>query len=217
MPESLQIDAVVSQPFAENTYLLWRADRSDCVIIDPGLEPDLILESLSAKSLTPVALLCTHGHGDHIGGNAALKRAFPKASIMIGEKEGHWLTDANANLSASFGMPITSPPADRLLREGDVIDLAGIRLEVLDLPGHSPGHVVFLYRSEPIIVLAGDTLFQGSIGRSDLPGGNGKLLVDGIRKKLFSLADDTIILPGHGDGTTTGEEKSSNPFVGLFR
>jgi glyoxylase-like metal-dependent hydrolase (beta-lactamase superfamily II) len=102
-----------------------------------------------------------------------------------------------------------------LLAEGDRIEFAGLALDILDLPGHSPGHIVYLLRSEsPIVVLGGDVLFQGSIGRCDFPGGSQELLVGGIRQKLFTLPDDTIVYPGHGDPTTVGEEKRSNPYCG---
>src|SRR5262249_22002488 len=161
---------IESQPFQENTYIVWLPGRSDALVIDPGLEPDLVLDSLRETGLTPAAILNTHGHADHIGGNAALKQAFPEAPLVIGANEAHLLLDADANLSAPFGMPIVSPPADRLVREGDVVEAAGLRLEVLDLPGHSPGHVVFVYRGQPTLVFGGDVLFRGSIGRYDFPG-----------------------------------------------
>src|SRR5437867_9322307 len=109
---TLQIHTLVSAPFAENTYVVWRPDRTDALVIDPGLEPDLILDFLRERALTPAAILNTHGHPDHIAGNQTLKAAFPEAPLVIGVHEQHLLTDANANLSAPFGMPITSPPAD---------------------------------------------------------------------------------------------------------
>ena len=210
----LEIHTIVSMPFAENTYVVRLPGRTDALVIDPGLEPDLILDLLQKTKLTPAAILCTHGHGDHIGGNAAVKAAYPQTPLLIGEKEADWLTDPWKNLSAMFGTPITSPPADQLVKEGDVIEFAGIRLEVLEIPGHSPGHVVFIYRESPLIVFGGDVLFQGSIGRTDFPGGSHTQLLKGIRTKLFTLPEDTMVYPGHGDRTTTGEEKRYNPFVG---
>jgi glyoxylase-like metal-dependent hydrolase (beta-lactamase superfamily II) len=210
----LEIHTIVSQPFGENTYVVWQQGRDDCVVIDPGLEPELILGFLERQGKTPAALLNTHGHGDHIGGNGTLKIAYPEAPLIIGAAEARLLTDANANLSAPFGMPIVSPPADRLVREGDVVEAAGLRLEVLDVPGHSPGHVVFVYRGEPVIVFGGDVLFREGIGRYDFPGSDGRLLFDGIRSKLFTLPADTVVYPGHGPATTIGHEKRANPFVG---
>jgi hydroxyacylglutathione hydrolase len=210
----LQIHTIVSVPFAENTYVVWQSDRNDCLVIDPGLEPDAILDFLRERSLTPAVLLNTHGHADHIGGNADLKRAYPEAPLLIGAGDAPLLTDAELNLSAPFGLPITSPEADTLVREGDVLQHAGLRLEVLDIPGHSPGHVVFVHRSEPIVVFGGDVLFRGSIGRTDFPGSNGPLLLEGIRTKLFPLPADTVVYPGHGPVTTVGHEKRFNPFVG---
>lgn len=208
------IHTIESMPFAENTYVVWQPGRDDALVIDPGLEPDAILDFLGEQGLRPAAILNTHGHADHIGGNAALKTAFPHAPLLIGVNDAPLLTDADANLSAPFGMPIVSPPADGLLREGDVVEHAGIRLEVLDVPGHSPGHIVFVCRDRPVLVFGGDVLFRGSIGRSDFPGCDGPLLLAGIRGKLFPLPPDTVVYPGHGPVTTIGQEKRFNPFVG---
>ncbi len=207
----LQIHTIVSQPFAENTYLVWLPDRSDVLVIDPGLEPELILDFLRERELTPAAILNTHGHADHIGGNEALKAAFPDAPLVIGVNEAHLLTDADANLSAPFGMPVVSPPADQTVVEGEVIDFAGIPLEVREIPGHSPGHVVFIHNGAT--VFGGDVLFRGSVGRTDFPGGSSATLFAGIRAKLFTLPDHTVVYPGHGPATTTGHEKRTNPFV----
>jgi glyoxylase-like metal-dependent hydrolase (beta-lactamase superfamily II) len=213
MAAPLQIHTIVSMPFEENTYVVWRADRTDAVVFDPGLEPDLILDFLQQQQLTIVAILNTHGHADHIGGNEALKRAFPEAPLLIGTGDAPMLEDAEANLSGPFGVPITSPPADRTVAEGDVVEIAGLRFEVLDIPGHSPGHVVFLLRDAPCRVFGGDVLFRGSIGRYDFPGGDGQLLIQGIRTKLFTLPDDTIVYPGHGPVTTVAHERRTNPYA----
>ncbi len=209
----LKIHPLVSMPFAENTYIVWVAGRRDALVIDPGLEPDAILDFLRREGLTPAVILNTHGHGDHIAGNADLKRAFPDAPLVIGENEAHLLEDAEANMSAPFGFPILSPPADRLVREGDVVEGAGIRLEVLDVPGHSPGHVVYLYRGDPPVLFGGDVLFRGGVGRFDFPNADGAALFDGIRRKLFTLPPETLVYSGHGPVTTIGEEKQFNPFV----
>ena len=112
-------------------------------------------------------------------------------------------------------MPVVSPPADRLVAEGDALTVAGISLEVFEIPGHSPGHVVFLVRdADPMIVLGGDVLFAGSVGRTDFPGGSFEQLAGGIKAKLWPLPGETKVFPGHGPPTTVGEEKRTNPFVG---
>jgi len=213
MSDTFQIHTIVSRPFDENTSVIWRSGRKDCIVVDPGLEPELILEFLEEQELTPAVILNTHGHGDHIGGNAALKKAYPLAPLLIGVNEAKLLTDPILNVSGLFGMPITSPPADRLLNEGDVVDYAGLRFRVLEIPGHSPGHVVYVHLDAPAVVIGGDVLFRGGIGRMDFPGGNGEKLIDGIREKLFKLAPETVVYPGHGPVTTIGHEKRFNPYV----
>lgn len=213
MAEPLEIHTVVSMPFGENTYIAWLPPQRDVLVFDPGLEPESILDFLRDRDLIPAAILNTHGHADHIGGNAALKAAYPDAPLLIGANEAHLLTDADANLSAPFGLPIISPPADRLLREGETVEAAGVTLEVLDVPGHSPGHVVYLVRGGPCVLFGGDVLFRGGIGRYDFPGSDGELLFNGIRRKLFTLPPDTVVYPGHGPVTTIGHERRTNPFV----
>jgi hydroxyacylglutathione hydrolase len=213
MSAPLQLQTVVSLPFEENTYIVWLPGRDDALVFDPGLQPELILEVLVEQGLRVSAIVNTHGHADHIGGNAALKEAFPAAPILIGVKDAIMLTDADANLSAPFGFPVTSPPADRTVVEGDTVEAAGLVLEVFDIPGHSPGHVVYVLRAQPTLVFGGDVLFRGSIGRTDFPGGSHPLLLRGIREKLFTLPDDTVVYSGHGPVTTVGHEKRTNPFL----
>jgi hydroxyacylglutathione hydrolase len=208
-----QVRTIVSAPFDQNTYVVWLAGSREAVVIDPGLEPDLILDFLRDEGLTPALLLNTHGHADHIGGNAAMKQAFPEAPLIIGAGDENMLSDAEANLSAPFGMPIVSPRADRTVSEGDVVEAAGLRFEVREIPGHSPGHVVFVWRGPPLLVFGGDVLFRGSIGRYDFPGGDGRLLLSGIRRKLFTLPPDSVVYPGHGPVTTVGHEQQTNPFL----
>ena len=214
MPQRLRIRTIVSQPFAENTYIAGLPDRPEVLIVDPGFEPDLILTHIQDEGLIPVAILNTHGHVDHIAGNAAMKEAFPEISLIIGEGDAAMLTDADLNFSGIYGLPIISPPADHTVHEGDRLELGGLELDVFEIPGHSPGHIVFVWRSEPTIVLGGDVLFRGSVGRTDMPGGSFEQLKNGIHAKLWVLPDETVVYPGHGPVTTIGHEKRTNPYVG---
>src|SRR5262245_41818091 len=211
---ALQIHTVVSQPFDENTYVVWREGATTALVFDPGLDPGAILQVLADNELTPAALVLTHGHADHIGGNAALKTVHPHIPIIIGSGDAPLLADPWLNLSAPFGFEVVSPPADRTVNEGDVLDLAGVRMEVLEIPGHSQGHVVYVSREDPVLVIGGDVLFRGSVGRTDFPGGDFSLLKRGIHGKLWPLPGDTVVYPGHGPTTTVGHEKRTNPFVG---
>ena len=208
------VRVVTSSLFEENAYLVSLAGGNECIVVDPGLEPDRIVEELREAGLTPVAILNTHGHADHIAGNEAMKAEWPEAPLVIGAGDAWKLTDAVGNLSAGFGMPIVSPPADQTVNEGDVVEFAGIRWTVFDTPGHSGGHVVFVAEElSPVIVLGGDVLFAGSIGRSDFPDGDHETLLNSIRTKLFPLPDDAVVLPGHGPATTVGRERRTNPFL----
>jgi glyoxylase-like metal-dependent hydrolase (beta-lactamase superfamily II) len=213
-PEA-QIVRIVSVPFEENTYIARIEGREDCLVIDPGLEPEKIIEKLESLGVTPAAILNTHGHGDHIGGNAALKRRWPACPIIIGVGDAPKLTDPTKNLSVAFGAALRSPPADVTVRGGQTYEVAGFTLEILDVPGHSVGHVVYLWKGhQPYIAFVGDVIFAGSIGRADFPDGDPERLLSGIRSKLFTLPDETLLLSGHGPETTVGREKRDNPYVG---
>ncbi|MCY2968381.1 MAG: MBL fold metallo-hydrolase [Planctomycetota bacterium] len=204
-----RVEILVTQPFQQNTLLVAPADSDRCIVLDPGFGPQKIIAAIEKRGWTPEAILLTHGHIDHIAGVEGLRERWPEIPILIGTGDAPMLTDAKLNLSAPYGMALVSPPADRLLSDH-------MEFEVRLSPGHSPGHIVYVYHAaEPKFVLGGDVLFQGSIGRTDFPAGSQQVLVDGIRKKLFTLPDATVVFPGHGDPTTVGEERETNPYCGL--
>jgi glyoxylase-like metal-dependent hydrolase (beta-lactamase superfamily II) len=216
VPETaLRIGRVESLPFGENTYIVHLGGRNDCIVVDPGFEPEPIIDYLTQHGLTPAAIVCTHGHLDHIAGNASLKQRWPDCPLMIGAADKGKLADPVLNMSASLGFSVTSPPADRTLREGERFEAAGIELDVYETPGHSIGHIVLVCKQVvPWQVFGGDVLFNGSVGRTDIPDGSFEMLRAAILKKLFTLPDDTVVWPGHGPETTVGHEKRTNPFVG---
>jgi glyoxylase-like metal-dependent hydrolase (beta-lactamase superfamily II) len=210
----LILDVVVSELFVENAYVAHLEGRTECVVFDPGFDADRIIDRIEQRQLAPAAILNTHGHADHIAGNAALKKRYPDCPLVIGGRDASKLTDPMGNLSGTFGIALTSPAADRQVQHGDIVDVAGMTFQVIETPGHSGGHVVYLFQGEsPWLLFGGDMLFQGSVGRADFPDSDPRQLAQSIRQRLYTLPDDTVVLPGHGDTTTIGEEKRSNPFV----
>jgi glyoxylase-like metal-dependent hydrolase (beta-lactamase superfamily II) len=214
-PSDFEIQTIVSDPFQENTYVARLAGRDDCLVVDPGLEPRKILDFLDQKGLRPAAILNTHGHSDHIAGNAAMKQRWPDCPLVIGSGDAAKLTDARLNLSADFGIELVSPPADRTVADGETYQAGGFELLVREVPGHSIGHVVYIWNGHhPPVAFVGDVIFAGSIGRTDFPDGNFHSLASGIHEKLFTLPGDTVLLSGHGPPTTVDRERKTNPFVG---
>ena len=182
------------------------------MLIDPGAEADRILNFAKKNELAIRYIINTHGHADHIAGVAALRQQYPKIKVYIHKLDAGLLTDSQANLSILAGATVATAPADVVLKDGDVIEEAGIKLKVLHTPGHTLGGIC-LYAEPDAVVFAGDTLFADSVGRTDFPGGDMDQLIESIQTKLFTLPDNTAVHPGHGMRTTIGREKRANPFV----
>ncbi|WKZ19591.1 MAG: MBL fold metallo-hydrolase [Candidatus Jettenia sp. CY-1] len=202
-------------------YIVAGKISNDAMIIDPGADAEAIIDFLKKGRLTPKIIVLTHGHGDHIGANAALKKAFPDIQICIHEEDQDMLPYPAKNLSilsAFYGGPtVRSPLANRLLKDGDMITVDEHIFDVIHTPGHTPGGICLSSKKrengKPPILFSGDTLFKESIGRTDFPGSNQEKLLRAIKERLFVLDEDTIVYPGHGPSTTILEEKKHNPFV----
>ncbi|MGE5483935.1 MAG: MBL fold metallo-hydrolase [Ignavibacteriales bacterium] len=196
-------------PLQANCIIVGCEKTKKAAVIDPGGEGERILQTVRGLGLEVAAIINTHGHADHIGANNRVKRA-TQAPIMIGEKDAGMLTSSAKNLSLLGGVAITTDAADRLLRDGDTIEVGEVVLRVLETPGHTPGGISLAGEG---VVFTGDTLFAGSVGRTDFPGGSFDDLITSIRDKLLPLGDDFEVYPGHGPSTTIGEERVANPFL----
>ena len=209
----MKIDRLILGSFETNCYILRESEAAkDCLIVDTGLEADELIDFLQQHKLNPAAVVLTHGHIDHVTGVALLRRNFAQIKVYIHKLDAEMLTGTKDNLSALAGATFSTQPADVLIDEGDVIEEAGMRLEVLHTPGHTSGGIS-LYSKEDKLVLVGDTLFAGSVGRTDFPGASFAQLKKSIREKLFTLPGKTVCLPGHGPPTTIAHEKTHNPFL----
>ena len=210
----MKIESLILGDYQTNCYILRSEPATkQCLIIDTGLEAEVLIDFLQGDKLNPAVVVLTHGHADHISGITLLRKNYPEIKVYIHKLDAEMLTDARSNLSALAGKAFDdAKPADVLLEEAEVIELAGITLGVLHTPGHTPGGIC-LYSKENNIVFVGDTLFAQSVGRTDFPGGSMPQLIAGIKEKLCTLPDDTIVYPGHGPQTTIGLEKSSNPYL----
>jgi hydroxyacylglutathione hydrolase len=203
--------------FGTNCYIIACPETGDSAVIDPGTPDPWIKQTLAAAGLKPSLILLTHGHLDHIGGVEWVK-SFTGAPVWVHTDDAAMLTDPVRNGSAYFGEAVVAPAADRTLRDGEQVSVGNLRFAVLHTPGHTPGGVCFYLApggpgGETGHLIAGDTLFAGSIGRTDMAGGDHASLIRSIREKLLPLPAETMVYPGHGPTTTIGDEKEYNPFL----
>ncbi|MGB9661969.1 MAG: MBL fold metallo-hydrolase [Moorellaceae bacterium] len=202
-------ESLVVGPLGTNCYLIACSQTKEGAVIDPGAEGRRILARASAAGIRLRYIINTHGHIDHCASNGEIKAA-TGAEILIHKNDASFLTDPRKSLLAFTGGQGGSPPADRTLEEGEIIRLGQeVSLEVIHTPGHTPGGICLKGRD---FIFTGDTLFAGSIGRTDFPGGSFEQLLASIKEKLLPLPDEMIIYPGHGPASTIGAERAENPF-----
>ena len=210
---SMKFTIIPVTPFEQNCSLLWCEETRQAAIVDPGGDVDLILEALENERLTPQKILLTHGHIDHAGGTAEIAS---RLSIPVEgpQREDRFLIDQLPQQSVMFGFPqLAAFNPDRWLEDGDRVRVGKVELRVLHCPGHTPGHVVFFSPPDRLAIV-GDVLFDGSIGRTDLPRGNLAALIHSITGKLWPLGEEVTFIPGHGPLSTFGDQRRFNPFVG---
>jgi glyoxylase-like metal-dependent hydrolase (beta-lactamase superfamily II) len=205
------VESITVGPLEVNSYIVWDKKSKEAAVVDPGAEPEKIEGRLEGLSLEVLYIINTHGHFDHIGGNAEIQSRF-NAKVAAHGLDAPLLERAPYE-AGLFGMTVARQPSpDILLKEGSVLAVGGLDLKILHTPGHTRGSVC-IYLEREGVVFTGDTLFRGGVGRTDLDGGSYEDLVGSIKGKLFALDDSVRVFPGHGPATTIGEEKGANPFM----
>ncbi|MBJ6608868.1 MAG: MBL fold metallo-hydrolase [Candidatus Thiothrix moscowensis] len=198
--------------FAQNCSVVWCEATRECAFVDPGGDATELMAAVQQHQLKPVGVFLTHAHLDHVGGTLELAKYYRIPVSGPHEADKYWL-DALPVQAQRFGLPHCAAfVPERWLQHGDTLTFGQQQLEVLHTPGHTPGHVVFFHRASKVL-FAGDVLFQGSIGRTDFPGGNHQQLLDSIKQQLWTLGDDVTVVPGHGSNTDIGMERRHNPYI----
>lgn len=209
----LKIKKFTFNPFQENTYVLIN-ELKECIIVDPGCfsreEEAQLSKFIEKENLTPIKVINTHAHIDHVLGNNFVCTKY-KINLSLFKSDYNMLEMAERS-ATMYGVPYTpSPEPSEFLQDGESLQFGEVEFEFIHVPGHAPDHIVLFSKNSKVLI-GGDVLFKGSIGRTDLPGGNHDELINNIRKKVFTLPSDTIVYSGHGAETTVGEEKDTNPF-----
>ena len=204
-----RMETFVLGDVSTNCYLIYNQKSREAVVVDPADNGAFVLNKCRELQVKPVSVILTHGHFDHILAVEDICRAF-SCQVYAGREEDRLLQDSSMNLSTIMGTERTIVCADVLVKEKDELSLAGFKWNVLETPGHTAGSVCYYIPSEQIL-FSGDTLFAGSLGRTDLPTGDQKEIVSSIREKLLPLPEETKVFPGHGEGTTIGRERRYNP------
>ncbi|NLC03701.1 MAG: MBL fold metallo-hydrolase [Tissierellia bacterium] len=195
--------------YAANCYIVYSENTKDGIIVDPGGDSDEILDVINERDINIDYIILTHGHGDHIGGVISLINKL-KVPLLIHEEDVDMISDANMNLSNIMPSGPVELKPDRLLKDGDIIKFGDLEAEIIHTPGHTKGGISIKIGDN---LITGDTLFQGSIGRTDLIGGDYDTIISSIKEKLLIFPDYTIVWPGHGAESTVGSEKRNNPFL----
>jgi len=208
---ALKFEIIPVTPFAQNCSVVWCSETMLAAVIDPGGELDKVHTVLKARELKPDKILITHAHLDHAGGTAELARMTGLPIIGPHKDDQFWI-DLLPEQCSQFGFEGETFMPDRWLNHGDTVELGKLTFDVIHCPGHTPGHVVFVEKSQHFAAV-GDVLFQGSIGRSDFPRGDQAQLISSIRDRLFPLGETIQFIPGHGPMSNFGHERKTNPFV----
>jgi len=206
----MKLETLVLGPLETNCYVV--DSEGDCWVVDPGMWPRRLMKLLKSDGAAPTRIIVTHGHADHIAGVGRVKTAYPDARVCCPAGDADMLTSPEKNLSAIMLFGIVSPSAEELVEPGQVLACGESRWDVLDTSGHTPGGVSLYCRSEGVVI-TGDALFAGGIGRTDIPGADEAMLLENIRENLLMLPGDTVVLPGHGPRTTIAAERAQNPFL----
>ena len=209
----MKIDSFILGDFQTNCYCLRTLEsETDCLLVDTGLDAQPIVDFLKQNQLNPSVVILTHGHIDHIAGVTLLRQNFPDVKVAVHADDANMLSSPVKNLSIAMGQIFKTEPADIIIQNEGPAEFGPFTFDVLHTPGHTPGGIC-LYSAEHNLAFVGDTLFAGSIGRTDFPGASFEHLMDSIKTKLLMFPDDTIIYTGHGPATTIISEKQTNPFL----